>query len=316
MSSRTRTIIAMPLAALTVLASACGSEPSQGATDRPVVVVTYSVLGAVVAEVVGEAAEVVVLMPDGIDPHDWQPSAKDIEAVSDADLVVANGLHLEESLEGALDEAAASGTPVLLAGDHIQVRTIGEGEAAHEDEHGDDDGDERDEVEGAEDPHLWLDPLTMRDVVNAVAPALSDAGIDVGDRAATVAGDLEELSAEIERILAPIAVERRNIVSGHESLGYFADRYGFTLVGAVVPSASSQAEASAGELSALREAMTAVGTDVIFTELGAPTDVVDAIASEAGARVVELGTHDLPDDGTYGTFMRDIASVFASALGT
>ena len=315
MSSRTRTMIAMPLAALTALASACGSDPSQGATDRPVVVVTYSVLGAVVGDVVGEAAEVVVLMPDGIDPHDWQPSAKDIEAVSDADLVVANGLHLEESLEGALDEAAASGTPVFFAGDHIRVRMIGEGEPAHEDEHQDDEHQD-DEVEGAEDPHLWLDPLTMRDVVNALAPALSDAGIDVGDRAATVAGELEELSGEIERILDAIAVERRNIVSGHESLGYFADRYGFTLVGAVIPSASSQAEASAGELSALREAMNAVGTDVIFTELGTPTDVVDAIASEAGARVVELGTHNLPDDGTYGTFMRDIASVFASALGT
>ncbi len=310
-------MVATPLAALTVLASACGSDTSPGATDRPVVVVTYSVLGAVVEEVVGEAAEVVVLMPDGIDPHDWQPSAKDIEAVSDADLVVANGLHLEESLEGALDEAAASGTPVFFAGDHIPVRMIGDGELAHEDEHPDDgdDHEETGDAKGAEDPHLWLDPLTMRDVVNALVPALSDAGIDVADRAAVVVGDLEGLSGEIERILGPIAAERRNIVSGHESLGYFADRYGFTLVGAVIPSASSQAEASAGELSALREAMNAVGTDVIFTEVGTPPDVIDAIASEAGARVVELGTHNLPDDGTYRTFMRDIASVFASALG-
>ena len=293
MANRTRTMIAMPLVALTVLASACGSDTSQGATDRPVVVATYSVLGAIVADVVGEVADVVVLMPDGIDPHDWHPSAKDIEAVSDADIVVANGLHLEESIEGALDEAAASGTPVFFAGDHIRVRTIGE---------------------EAEDPHLWLDPLTMRDVVNALAPALSDAGIDVGDRATTVAGELEDLSGEVERILAPIAPTGRKVVSGHESLGYFADRYGFTLIGAVVPSASSQAEASAGELSALREAMSAAGTEVIFTEVGTPPDVVEAIASEVGARVVELGTHNLPDDGTYRTFMRDIAMVFASAL--
>ena len=67
-------------------------------------------------------------------------------------------------------------------------------------------------------------------------------------------------------------------MSGHESLGYFADRYGLTLVGAVIPSASSQAEASAGELAALREAMKAVGADVIFTEVGTPPEVVDAIA--------------------------------------
>ena len=154
MSSRTRTMVAMPLAALTVLASACGSDTSQGGPDRPVVVVTYSVLGAVVGDVVGEAADVVVLMPDGIDPHEWQPSAKDIETVSDADLVVANGLHLEESLEGALDEAAENGTPVFFAGDHIRVRTIGRAESG------------RGRGDGAEDPHLWLDPLTMRDVVN------------------------------------------------------------------------------------------------------------------------------------------------------
>jgi zinc/manganese transport system substrate-binding protein len=105
-------------------------------------------------------------------------------------------------------------------------------------------------------------------------------------------------------------------VSGHESLGYFADRYGFTLVGAVVPSASSQAEASAGELAALREAIEAARADVIFTEIGASPSVVDAIASDTGARMVELGTHNLPDDGTYRTFMLDIAGVFVSALGT
>ena len=123
-------------------------------------------------------------------------------------------------------------------------------------------------------------------------------------------------AVRLNDILAPIAPTRRKIVSGHESLGYFADRYGFTLIGAVVPSASSQAEASAGELSALREAMSAAGTEVIFTEVGTPPDVVEAIASEVGARVVELGTHNLPDDGTYRTFMLDIAMVFASTLAT
>jgi zinc/manganese transport system substrate-binding protein len=297
-------MIAALLATMGMLAPACGAgSPERDGTDRPLVVVTYSVLGAVVRDVVGDAAEVIVLMPDGIDPHDWQPSAKDIEVVSDADVVVANGLHLEVSFEGALEEAAAGGTPVFFAGDHVDVRLIGEGETS---DHG----------AGTEDPHLWLDPLLMRDVVSALAPVLSEAGIDVADRAATVAGDLEELNGEIEAILAPIPASRRNIVSGHESLGYFADRYGFTLVGAVVPSASSQAEASAGELAALREAIEAARADVIFTEIGASPSVVDAIASDTGARMVELGTHNLPDDGTYRTFMLDIAGVFVSALGT
>ncbi|MGD9703572.1 MAG: metal ABC transporter substrate-binding protein [Acidimicrobiia bacterium] len=277
-----------------LLATACGGESSGGDSDRPSVVVTYSVLGAVVRDVVGDAADVSVLMPDGIDPHDWEPSAKDIEAVSGADLVVANGLHLEPSLEDALEEAAADGVPVFFAGDHIDGRMIGD--------------------DGAEDPHLWMDPLAMRDVVAALAPELRAAGIDVGDRAMVVEADLERLSAELDAILGSVSPDRRELVTGHESLGYFADRYGFKLVGAVVPSASSQAEASAGELAALRETIEATGVDVIFTEIGAPPDVVDAIASETGARVVELGTHNLPEDGTYRTFMLDIANLVASAL--
>jgi len=103
-------------------------------------------------------------------------------------------------------------------------------------------------------------------------------------------------------------------VTSHESLGYFADRYGFELVGSVVPSASSLAETSAGELAALADRIEAEHVDVIFTELGAPTDVVRAVASETGARVVELATHTLPEDGSYRSFVLDLATAIATAL--
>ena len=292
------------LAVLVIAASlplvACGDDGA-ASDGTKTVVVTYSVLGAVVRDVVGDAATVKVLMPDGIDPHDWEPSAKDIAALSSADLVVANGLDLEESLAGALSEAADDGVDVFFAGDHIDVRTVGEGETS---EGG----------EGSDDPHLWMSPVVMEAVVEALGPALAAAGIDVGTRGDTVRADLKALDVEVSDVLSVVAEEDRKLVTGHESLGYFADQYGFTLIGAVVPSLSSQAEASAGELADLRATIEASGVRVIFTELGTSPSVVAAIADETGAEVAELATHNLPDDGTYRGFMLSIANTVAAAL--
>jgi zinc/manganese transport system substrate-binding protein len=310
--------------------------PTTEPVELQTVVVTHSVLGAVVSDLVGDAAEVVVLMPNGADPHDWEASAKDIEAVNSAAVVVANGLDLEESLVDTLETAESDGATVFYASDHIDVRTIGEGEigGSHSDEHGHEDehdGEEKAEDEhghedekaedehsdhgaGAEDPHLWMDPLAMSDVVEALAPVLAEAGVDVTDRVADVQADLEGLDTEVAETLSVIDDVDRQLVSGHESLGYFADRYGFVLVGAVIPGLTSQAEASAGDLAELKETMTAAGVTTIFTEIGTPDSVVQAIADEVGAQVVELGTHTLPDDGTYRTFMLDIATLVADGL--
>ena len=305
---------AAAVSAVLLAAAGCGDSESSTSGDKKTVVVTYSVLGAVVRDVVGDAADVVVLMPNGIDPHDWEPSAKDIEAVTSADLVVANGLELEETLEDTLAEAADSGVAVFFAGDHVAVRSIGDGEIPA-DEHAEE-GDEHahEHGVGSNDPHLWMSPVVMAEVAAALVPVLVEAGIDVEDRGDTVAADLIALDAEVASVLASIPEEDRTLVTGHESLGYFADQYDFRLVGAVVPSLSSQAEASAGELAELKEKIEAEGVRVIFTEIGTPAAVVDALAAEAGVDVVELGTHNLPDDGTYRSFMLAIAEAIAAGL--
>jgi zinc/manganese transport system substrate-binding protein len=311
--------------------AAAGTDASAaaGSTSRPTIVVTYSVLGSLVSELVGDAADVHVLMPNGVDPHDWQPSAKDVEAVNEADLVVANGLHLEESLEETLEQAASAGVPVFVASDHVEVRRIGEGEVgethAEGEEHAEDGGDAgeadhggeegEEHGPGAEDPHIWMDPLAMKAVVAALATTLGqELGLRLGQRAAELEARLDELNAEIANRLSVVPPDRRKLVTGHESMGYFADRYGFELIGAVIPSISSQAEASAAELSELREKIEQAGVPAIFTEIGTPTQVAEAIASEAGVEVVELPSHNLPQDGSYLTFMRDIADRIATAL--
>lgn len=268
--------------------------------------VTYSVLGSVVRDVVGDSGDVVVLMPNGADPHEWSPSAKDIETMSKADLVIENGLGLEGNLQDPLKDVKANGVPVFTVSDHITVRKVKAGEGA--------DPTDDDQAPGAEDPHLWMDPLTMKQWVGPLVAELKAIGVDVSSSAAKVEGDLDALNAEVEAIVAKVPAANRKLVTGHESMGYFAERYGFQLIGAIIPAITSQAEASAGELAALTEKIEAAGVSAIFAEIGTPAATVEAIASDAGAKVVELSTHNLTDDGTYRSFMLSIANTVSDAL--
>jgi zinc/manganese transport system substrate-binding protein len=263
------------------------------AADRAGVVVTTGVLGAVVRDLVGDQADVSVLMGDGVDPHEWSPSAQDIETLHRADLVVVNGLGLEAAIDEVLDEVAAAGVPVFRATDHIALRSIDE----------------------TADPHFWTDPLSMRDMVVALGTVLEGMGVPVTDRQADLVARLEALDAEVRSMLEVVPPERRQLVTGHESMGYFADRYGFQLIGAVIPGLSSQGEVSASQLGAITTLIREHGVPAIFTEIGTPQAVVDAIAGETGVRVVPLPSHALPADGSYMTFIRDIATAVAGALG-
>lgn len=288
--------------AIAVVLSACGDDDASA--DRPTVVVTYSVLGAVVRDVVGDAAEVVVLMPEGTDPHSWSPSAKDIERINDASLVVANGLDLEEGLDDALDEAEQAGVPVFRAADHVEVRTLGDQHGEDEEAHGHEGGD----------PHLWLSARNMALVAAALTAELAELGVDVEASGAATVADLEALDADVAALVARIPEDRRKLVTGHESFGYFADDYQFELVGAVIPATTSQAEVSARQIVELKETIEAEDVPAIFVEIGTPTDVVKAIADETGVEVVELASHNLPADGTYRTYLLDIAEKIVDAL--
>ena len=119
--------------------AACGGDDESEGIERRSVVVSTSILGALVNEIVGDAADVTVLMPNGVDPHGWEASPKEIEALSSADVVVINGLHLEESLDEAIDAARDSGVRIFVAADHVDVIEHDEGESGEshsEDESG------------------------------------------------------------------------------------------------------------------------------------------------------------------------------------
>ena len=280
----------------------------------PTVVVTTEVLGAIVGDIVGTAADVRTLMSPGADPHSWQPSARDSEAVFGADLVVANGLDLEEGLSRVLEQAEADGVLVFHAADHVELRASADADDDHADDDHSDDDHANGHGHGSGDPHFWLDPLAMRDVVAALVPVLVDAGIDVDGRADAQIAALEALDQELRELLAVIPDDQRRLVTGHGALGYFADAYEFEIVGTVVPGLSSTDEPSARDIAELAQAIRGLGASVIFSDVGTPQSVAEAVAAETGADLVELDVARLPEGGTYADLMRGVAESVASAL--
>jgi zinc/manganese transport system substrate-binding protein len=295
----------MCLCAILILLPACNNPPATTAGKS--IVVTYSILGSVVKELVGNQAKVIVSIPNGLDPHEWEPSGRDIETINRADLVVQNGLGLESGMGKALAQAQANGVKFFTASDHITVRHVALGEGIPS-------GDP-DQVAGAPDPHLWTDPLTIRDVVTALSFYLkTNLDINVDTRAQDFQSRLDSLNQKIAGEVAGLPQGNRKLVTGHESMGYFAMRYGFNLVGALIPGLSSQASVSAGDLATLKKLIIDNNVKTIFAEVGTSAAVADTIARETGARVINLSTHILPPDGSYFTFETALAATIVNAL--
>lgn len=289
------------------LLAGCQSTPAASQDGKKTIVVTYSILGAIVKELVGDQANVVVLIPNGQDPHDWEPSAKDIETLMKADLIVQNGLGLEGGVEKALSQAATAGVKSFVATDHITVRKVGRGEGIP--------NGGADQTVGAPDPHIWTDPLTMKQVSAALADQINtDLGLDVSAQAKDQQAKLDNLNNEITTMVNSLPADNRKLVTGHESLGYFAQRYDFKLIGAIVPSLNSQAEVSAADMASLKTAIQENQVKAIFSEIGTPTSISNAISAETGVKVVDLSTHFLPSDGSYYTFMRNLAQTIVQNL--
>jgi zinc/manganese transport system substrate-binding protein len=290
-----------------LLIVACQPSPSTAQGGEKTIVVTYSILGAVVKDLVGSAVRVLVLIPNGQDPHEWEPSAKDIETLNKADLIVQNGLGLEGGLEKTLALAEERGVKTFIASNHIDVRTVGQDEGVP--------NAGADQMVGTPDPHLWTDPETMKQVVLALSDQLQkDLNLDVSHHAQELTNQLDDLNLEISALVETLPKANRKLTTGHGSLGYFARAYGFELVGAIIPSLTSQAEVSAADLASLKSMIEQHQVKAIFTELGTPPAIAQAIGKETGVRVVQLATHILPGDGSYFTFIRNLAQTIVENL--
>ena len=283
--------------------------------DLPVIAVTYSVIGDIVSQLVGDNASVNVVIPDGQDPHDFQPSAKDIETINNAALVVSNGLEFEEGLEEVLENIADSSGNIFMIGDHITVRKIEDGDEHKDDDHGDDHkDDEHGDEHGSGDPHLWLSPATMLEMLPALTTALVEAtSADLSAEATALTTKLQDLDGEVESIIN--GLDECNLVSGHDEMGYFADRYGCEVIGVIIPSFTTTSEATAGELAKLKKQVKQNKVPAIFTGLGVSPDTATQLAKELGIKAVTLSTHYLDGAANYQEFILNLTNQIAEALG-
>lgn len=301
-----------------LLVTGCGAggattSATEGDCGPVHVVASTSILGDVVAGLVGERGTVEVLIPRGADPHSFQVSARQATAMRRANLVVVNGLGLEEGMGGAVETAAADGVKVVEAGSFIEPLAVSPGGGEEEADH------------GRLDPHFWTDPARMAEVVAGLGEVLAAADPACAHRwretAVSYRQEILALDEEIEAILETIPAHRRKLVTNHHSLGYFADRYDFTILGAIVPGGSTLAEPSPSDLAALVAILEREGIRAIFADTTRPADLAEALADELGEEVsvVELFTGSLGDPGsgaeTYLAMQRTNARRIAAALG-
>jgi zinc/manganese transport system substrate-binding protein len=284
-------------ALLTAGASAACGEASDHAAAP--VVVTTSIVGDIVRNLTGDDVDVEVVMPPNSDPHDFAPSAKQAQAMRTADVLVINGLGFEAGLDDTIDAAEDDGATVVALTDHAPELL-------------------------AEDPHVFTDPARMAVAVGALADVLAERveGLDTAAYRARVAGylaQLEALDQEIAHLVDAIPTAQRLLVTNHDVFGYFADRYGFEVLGSVIPSITTLAEPSGGDLRELADLIATRGVPAIFAETSSPARLADALAAEGpDVAVVELFSESLggPDSEapTYLDLLRTDARRIVDAL--
>ena len=296
--------------------TAAPATTSAPVVDLPDVVVTYSVLAAVVSELVDRVADVVTIIPDGQDPHDFEPSPRDIERINNAAFVVSNGLSLEAGLDDALANAKNAGVPVFAVADHVTTLDIVDVNDHSEHGHvhpGAESSDGHDDHDHSEDPHIWLSPHTMREALPALAQAASEAlGVDLDAARLSLDDELEALDTELRELF--LGVDTCQLVTGHNELGYFADRYGCEVIAAILSSPSTDAEESAANMEFVIDVMRTHGAKVVFTSLGTNPSVAARVADEADADLVEINSHFLGSSGSYVAFMRTLGTSIATSL--
>lgn len=324
-----RTVLVITGLALAVSGCADGSTDEElSASDgagKPTVLATTGIWADIVSNVAcGGIADLETIIPVGGDPHGFEPSLRDRERMANAALVVANGLDLEERLEDTLAAVEDSGTPVFEAAEHIEAipfSSAGSEQHGHDSEN-DEDHDDEDDHTGGGDPHVWFDLKRVSKILPELAHRLTtDVGLATDAVEACLRDYQAELAAvdgEIMGLVEQVPADSRKLVTNHDALGYFANRYGFEIIGTVIPTGAIS-ETNPAQLEALAETIEHEGVKAIFAETLHSTDVVDALASRVGdVEVVTLYTGSLGPPGSgaedYLGFMRTNARLIVDAL--
>jgi ABC-type Zn uptake system ZnuABC Zn-binding protein ZnuA len=256
-----------------ITAQLLGACANQAATKAPAderlqVVATTTVLADIVGAVGGDRVAIDSVVPAGVGPEDYEPRPDDARKLADADLIVANGVGLDDFLTDIIDAAGSATSERLVLGEGIPTIT----------------------VDGEENPHFWLDPTlveryyvpAIRDTLGRLAP---NAKADIDANATTYLAALRELDESSRSKLASIPPERRKLVTFHDAFPYFAEHYDFELVGVILENPGQ--EPSAADLAALVQTVKAAGVTAVFSEAQFDPKLAQTLADEAGiTRVV------------------------------
>lgn len=308
------------VAAIALTVGACGgSSASASPTNGSgyVVLATTSVFADIARLALGDTVTIDTIVPAGVDVHTFEPSPVDAEKLADADLIVMNGLGLDEWVLTLLEGAGKTEADVLELGEGLTgFEYIESTEEEHE--AGAEEGETDEHDHGGTDPHIWLDPAGAQLYMERIAKRVSDDRTDLADRIALALGEgldqVTTLQNDVAAKYAAIPAEKRKIVTFHDAFGYYARAYGITIVGVAVEAPGQ--DPSVQEIAALIEAIRAAGVTSIFSEVQFPSKVLDQIAAETGAVVLEDLYSDAlgaaPADTYVGAMQKNADAILAS----
>src|SRR5690349_347320 len=305
--------ILLAAAGVVLSLAACGTTGNQAGAapaDKLAVVATTPEVADFVRVIGADDVAVTQIIKPNVDPHDYEPTPADLQAIGAAKVVVESGVGLEKWLSQTIESAGFDGTVVDSSQGVALLK-----------------GDPGDEEMAEGDPHIWHDPLNAKIMVSNTERGLAAA--DPG-RAAAFAKNLAAYSARLDQLdaanlaaWAKIPVGQRKLVTNHDAFGYYVARYQLRFVGSVIPSMDTSAELSAGQLQDLVAKIKATGTRAIFTESSLPAKTAGAIAQQTGVKVVgcenalygdSLGAQGSPQ-GTYLGAEQHNTTVLVGALG-
>ena len=283
-------------------AAGCGDEVGAAAGGRLDVVTSATFLADIAQNVAGDRFTVRALVPADADLHAYEPTPRDLARVAGADLFVVNGAGLEQRLVETVRDAGGD-VRVVEASAGLVPRTPKPGEPTG------DSGSDDAATGGDTDPHFWLDPTLVKAYVATIRDAFSETDPDgaaaYAANAAAYSAKLDALDRWIAAQVATVPAANRKLVTNHASHGYFADRYGFSVVGAVIPSVSTGAAPTPRQLAELERVIRDAGVRAVFVESGQSPELAEQIAAETGVSVVDdLRDHALSTpDGEAPTYI-------------
>jgi ABC-type Zn uptake system ZnuABC Zn-binding protein ZnuA len=261
--------------------SSCSPRAVNSGTANPSVLTSTTFLADIVRNVAGDRMTVDSLLPIGADPHSYQPTPQDMAKIERSKLIIVNGAGYESFLSTLLENKT-----VVEASANITVKKSEQGV----------------------DPHLWLDPnlvITYVENIRAALTVYDPAGADVyKTNAAAYIRQLKELDTWIQDQVKQIPSDKKLLITNHESLNYFAERYGFTVTGAVVPSFSSNASPSAQQMAELINAIKKLDVHAIFLDAADNDTLAKQIAAETSVTVIsDLHLESLTDGPPAATYI-------------